>query len=479
MFLITVFDGLRPDFVRPELTPTLWRLRQEGVWFAESHCVFPSSTRVNAPALATGSYPSEHMIPGNRIYVREVEPSAELNTGRHEDLRRLRLGASGRMLGVPTLAEVLAAHGRRTVVVGTGSPGCTYLLHPEIAGSDRLYHASFCEPSALAAEVEAKLGPSPLAQSGIDPDELVLRLVEHGARALTEVLVPNVRPELACFWCTVPDGYQHRLGLGAPGALAALREADRGFGEMLGRLRAQLAEPLDLFVTSDHGYATVSGHLNAGEALRTAGLVERPWFEDTVVAADGDSVLIYLPGDDGRRRCEIAAYLLAQPWIAAVFTRDGNVPGTLSLADVRNQSPRSPDIVCALAWDDGVNEHGAAGRALGGGYIAVGAGDHGGISPYEMHNTLIAAGPSFKSGWESPAACGIPDIAPTVLTCLGLPPPAEWTGRTLSEALDSGPDAPETARRTVAVESEAARQHLWLAEVGASVYVCGARKSLR
>src|SRR5262245_21350116 len=49
-FVLVVWDGLRPDSVTPELTPTLWQLRTNGVWFDRHHPVYPSSTEVNGVA---------------------------------------------------------------------------------------------------------------------------------------------------------------------------------------------------------------------------------------------------------------------------------------------------------------------------------------------------------------------------------------------------------------------------------------------
>ena len=39
--LVFVLDGLRPDAINPRDTPTLFRLRQEGVHYLNSHAVFP------------------------------------------------------------------------------------------------------------------------------------------------------------------------------------------------------------------------------------------------------------------------------------------------------------------------------------------------------------------------------------------------------------------------------------------------------
>jgi len=69
LVIVFVVDGLRPDSITPEDTPTLFRLRAEGVDFTDSHAVFPTVTRVNAASLATGTQPGTHGILGNQMYV--------------------------------------------------------------------------------------------------------------------------------------------------------------------------------------------------------------------------------------------------------------------------------------------------------------------------------------------------------------------------------------------------------------------------
>src|SRR5262249_26850910 len=96
--LVLVLDGLRPDSITPEETPTLWRLRQEGVNFINSHSVFPTVTRVNATAIATGLYPDRNGIFGNTIYVREVDPNRAFGNDDHRNLLRLDAATGGRMV---------------------------------------------------------------------------------------------------------------------------------------------------------------------------------------------------------------------------------------------------------------------------------------------------------------------------------------------------------------------------------------------
>ena len=60
LIAIFVVDGLRPDSINRVDTPTIDRLRTEGVDYVNSHSVFPTSTRVNTATLVTGTYPTRH-----------------------------------------------------------------------------------------------------------------------------------------------------------------------------------------------------------------------------------------------------------------------------------------------------------------------------------------------------------------------------------------------------------------------------------
>src|SRR4051812_20086035 len=45
--LLCVWDGMRPDFITPELTPNLYALAQRGTFFANNHSSYPTTTEVN------------------------------------------------------------------------------------------------------------------------------------------------------------------------------------------------------------------------------------------------------------------------------------------------------------------------------------------------------------------------------------------------------------------------------------------------
>ena len=125
--LVMVWDGLRPDMITEQIAPNLTRLAEGGVRFADSHAVFPTVTRANSASIATGALPAGHGIPGNTFYAPFLEPAKALATSDAAHLRALGAARGGRLLYRETLADRVAAAGRRTAVVSTGSTGSALL----------------------------------------------------------------------------------------------------------------------------------------------------------------------------------------------------------------------------------------------------------------------------------------------------------------------------------------------------------------
>ena len=104
-----------------------------------------------------------------------------------------------------------------------------------------------------------------------------------------------------------------------------------------------------------------------------------------------------------------------------------------------------------------------------------GAGTHASLSPFDLHNTLIAAGPDFKTGFVSEVPSGNIDIAPTVLSILGVPPPRPMDGRVLAEAMAGiGPATLKPEQETFKASRELGgrqwQQYLTVSRVGHGVY---------
>jgi arylsulfatase A-like enzyme len=415
-----IWDGMRPDFVRSDLTPTLLSLAERGVRFERHHAVYPSHTRVNSASIATGRYPSGHGIVGNSIYVPSVNPDAALNTGGHEALAAIR-ARTGRILAAPTMVEILGRADLRTAVVSAGSPGSA-VIQGDAPRHFMVNVRGVVRPAAAERAILDRYGPFP-ANS--------IPATARNDRAV-DILLGEILPgdyALMILWLSDPDTTQHVEGLGSAPALQAIRECDQRLQRILAAIERQGAgDDIDIFVGSDHGFSTILQRGDVVADLRADGFpVER------IVVAGGN---LYLRDAAADLETRLVRGLQDHPGVAQVFTRGGS-SGTLSLRDVLIDHAESPPrVVFAAAWSDAVNEFGVAGTTVGGGSVA----SHGSLSPFDMHNLLVAAGPRFKSGLHSDMPSGNVDIAPTVVHLLGVDAVPPFDGRVLHEALaDGGP----------------------------------------
>ena len=78
--VVIVWDGMRPDFISQEHTPTLYQLARDGVMFENHHAVYCSSTEVNGTAIATGAYPQNSGIIANREYRPDIDSRKAIDT---------------------------------------------------------------------------------------------------------------------------------------------------------------------------------------------------------------------------------------------------------------------------------------------------------------------------------------------------------------------------------------------------------------
>lgn len=466
--LITVFDGLQPAQVTPELMPNLARFASEGVTFANHHPVFPSVTRINAASMVTGRYPGAHGLAANTLVVRELDPYTPFSA--LEDTLT-RLGErTGRVLLAPTLADLLARHGMEYVAIGTGTTGNAFVHNPNAATSGgATIHPEFTLPRDLYAELQARFGEWP-------PD--AMPAVDRLARAvdvMTGYIQPERSPAVALCWFSEPDHAQHAHGVGSAESVRAVGAADAQFGRLLAYLEdSGRAADFDVMVTSDHGYSTIGGVVDLQAELSAAGFpaADRPG--GVAVAPNGGAALFYVHDRDPEAADALAAWLMAQPWCGAVLASEavGSIEGTLPAALLGNDGERAPDLAVSLAWNPDPNDAGYAGTAYATGG-APGLGQHGSMSRTEMRNILLARGPSFASGLVVDSPSGSADVAPTVLRLLGLDPGVPMDGRPLTEALAAGSPvtwSTEMHEAERSVPGGVYRQRVVISRVGDSIY---------
>ncbi len=433
-----VWDGLRPDSVSAQNTPTLFRLAQSGVTFSRHHPVYPSSTEVNGAALATGNYPAHNGVIANKEYRPDIDALQSIST---EDLDAVRKGdAKTPYLLAPTLAEIVQASGSPTATAGT---------KPVVLLSDRSEKRVSAASKASATVFEGKTLSASSLQAIVGAQGIFPATVEYPntkedawtTRALTQTLWKAGVPKFSQLWLSDVDYTQHDSAPGSPAALAALKSCDDQLAAVLAALDAKGARSkTTIFIVSDHGFSTISRNVDVYAALQGAGFkapkkfAAAPQNGEVLVVGLGGSVLFYVGGHDKAVTRRLSEFLQASDFAGVVWSRE-NLEGTFSLEQARLNSPGAPDLAISFRWGSENNQFGVPGSILSEGKRIAGQGAHATLSRFDMHNTCIAAGPDFKVGFIDATPSGNVDLAPTILHLLNLKSPSAMDGRVLQEIL--------------------------------------------
>jgi len=446
--VIVVWDGMRPDFVSEQNTPALWRLAREGVTFRHHHAVYPSATMVNGTAMVTGVYPGRNGITANHVYRPDIDPHHAVDVellpvvNKGDDL------SGGKYISVPTVAELVQRAGGGTVIAAAKTVG---LLLDRKAGTNPgdgtgsendsgtrrakrslTLFAGKSLPADILSSISEKLGPFPSAH---------LQQDIWTTKALTDVLWKDGLPALSVLWLGEPDLTQHESAPGAPAALAAIESADENLAAVLAALdQGNARGTTDVFVVSDHGFSTIERSIDLRKILNDAGFTAKTEFTDEpkpgdiMLAGNGGCVLFYVTGHDEKIIRRLVEFLQQSDFAGVIFTKHP-MEGTFSLDQAKIANDRSPDVVMSFRWKDQKNQFGVSGMIDADWQRAAGQGTHATLSPFDMHNTLIAAGPDFKHGEVDDLPSGNVDLASTILQILGIKTSEKMDGRILSEAM--------------------------------------------
>lgn len=327
--IIYVADGLRPSSVNPTDAPTLYNLRQNGVNFVNSHSLFPTFTTPNASAIATGHYSGDTGDFSNTIYTGyPVPPAGNSPTPFIENdaiLQDIDEHFGGNFLDEETLLAYARAQGYNTAAVGKLGPT---LIQDVTQGNKGVVPTTVIVDDntgktggvPLRADVAARLNSDPYFTStyvtpGYTTNPTVTPTRSNGAPAtsqlnngfsgnnttpgtlapntiqqkyftdvLTKAILPtfqsNGQPFATVFWSRDPDGTQHNQGdslnsltpgINGPTSKAAVKNADSDLAQIIQSLKDQgLYDNTDIFVTSDHGFSTISKTLidNQGNTVK-------------------------------------------------------------------------------------------------------------------------------------------------------------------------------------------------------------------
>ena len=304
------------------------------------------------------------------------------------------------------------------------------------------------------------------------------------------------------FWSRDPDGTQHNQGdslnqltpgINGPTSLASIKNADNDLARLQKTLAdLGLADTTDVFVTADHGFATISkesktspaalasysdvpaGFLPPGfVAVDIATALGMPLYDpdakdalvgannhpsrangligpdsknpDVVVAANGGSDLVYLPKKDKKLAARVVA-LLAQDYVSGLFVDDslGKFPGTLPLTAVNLKgsalTPMPAIAVNFRTFATGCEQPLLCTVEIADTGLQQGQGMHGSFSRADTMNFMAAIGPDFKAGFTDNAPVSNADVGKTVARILGLKikDHGKLIGRVLTEPMPGG-----------------------------------------
>jgi hypothetical protein len=590
--IIFVADGLRRGSVNAQDTPALMKVRSGGVDFENSHSVYPTFTTANASAIATGHGLGDTGDYSNVLYpgVWLSKPDIAAANGTiapfledDEILANMNAVFGGNYLGERTLLS--SAHDGGFNVASIGKIGPTAIQQMDrvawdqtgllTGGGATIIDDSTGHPGGIPLPIEIA---DAVAEAGL-PHEAPVRSNGFGESSqwnngfqgdaqtpgtyeanrvqeqwfsdvTTKVLLPKFsgesKPFALLFWSRDPDGTQHnegdslqhlKPGINGPTVQRGLQNADHCLQQLLNWLDAHPAVKAntDVFVTSDHGFATISRREIAADGAQTAAGSARKTYNnanekaepegtlpsgflaidlavrehmrafdpavrartgssvyaevpiggekpqhpsmgsallgDTVkridgadakliVAANGGSDMIYVPGGDRALVRQTIEALAQLDYVAAIFVDDkfcpapSDCPAALPLSAIglagHSAVPR-PAIVVAFRHFNQTPGDLQSGAQIADTTLQEGQGNHGGFGRDQTWNNMAAIGPDFKAAFVDRAPASNMDIAPTLAHILGVELTSSGTlkGRVLDEALAGGSAASAVPKKTM------------------------------
>src|SRR5262245_4608522 len=352
--VLVVWDGMRPDFVTEQNTPTLWKLAREGTTFRNHHPVYPSATTVNGTAMVTGVYPGRSGIIANHAYRPDIDPHLVIDVELSPAVKKGDELSGGKYIAVPTIAELVERAGARSIVATAKTVGL--LLDRQSSASalppldgrqsdskqktgDSLNNRvtlfkGQSLPSAAIGVITKKVGPFPAAHLQED---------SWTTRALIDVLWKDGMPAFSILWLGEPDLTQHETAPGSPAAIAAIKSADENLAAVLSTLdERKVLGTTDVFVVSDHGFSTIRRSVDLRKILNEAGFAAKTEFTgdpkpgDIMLAGNGGSVLFYVTGHDAAVTRRLVEFLQQSHFAGVIFTKQA-MEGTFTLEEANIQ----------------------------------------------------------------------------------------------------------------------------------------------
>jgi hypothetical protein len=311
------------------------------------------------------------------------------------------------------------------------------------------------------------------------------------------------KPFVLVFWSRDPDGSQHNTGdslntitpgINGPTSMAGIKNADDNLAQLRKALdELGLSASTNIVISSDHGFSTISKEsktspsakisyadtpkdflpmgflaidlakaLNlplfdpndknaavAADAHPKAGngvLGKDPTKPEIVIATNGGSDLVYIPGKDRKLVDRTIKALLEHDYVSGIFVNDdlGRFPGTLPMSQLaligKAVTPQPSIVVNFRSWSSGCEEPTNCSVQVADTVLRQGQGMHGSFSRGDTLNFTAAIGPDFKSGYVDALPVSNADVGATAAKLMGLTqkPKGPLVGRVMTEAMPNG-----------------------------------------
>lgn len=328
-------------------------------------------------------------------------------------------------------------------------------------------------------------------------------MADVAAKVVLPMFKARNKPFVLVFWSRDPDGSQHNTGdslnaitpgINGPTSMAGIKNADNNLAQLRKALdELGLAASTNIMISSDHGFSTISKESKTSPsakisyddtpkdflpmgflAIDLAKALNLPLFDpndknarvadnahpkagngvlgndptkpDLVVATNGGSDLIYIPGKDRKLVDRTIKALLEQDYISGLFVDDelGRFPGTLPMSQLglkgKAVTPHPSIVVNFRSWSSGCEEPTNCSVQVADTILRQGQGMHGSFSRGDTLNFTAAIGPDFKSGYVDALPVSNADVGATAARIMGLTqkPKGTLIGRVMTEAMPNG-----------------------------------------
>ena len=328
-------------------------------------------------------------------------------------------------------------------------------------------------------------------------------MADVAARVVLPMFKARNKPFVLVFWSRDPDGSQHNTGdslntttpgINGPTSMAGIKNADNNLAQLRKTLdELGLSASTNIMISSDHGFSTISKESKTSPAAKIsyadtpkdflpmgflaidlAKALKLPLFDpndknapvaadahpkagngvlgkdptkpDLVVATNGGSDLIYIPGNERKLADRTIKALLEQDYVSGIFVNDelGRFPGTLPMSQLglvgKAVTPHPSIVVNFRSWSSGCEEPTNCSVHVADTVLRQGQGMHGSFSRGDTLNFTAAIGPDFKSGYVDALPVSNADVGATAAKVMGLTqkPNGRLVGRVMTEAMPNG-----------------------------------------